>query len=220
MNWTSDKIDKIAPALLEAQKVIRGAKKDAENPFLKNKYADLASVFEAVKAHLNAQDIIIIQGMGAVDGKTTMRTILMHTSGQYIAAEGFLPPIDPKGINAAQAMGSAISYMKRYQLQAITGCVGDGEDDDGNAAGHPEVKSVEQGFVDGMNKIAQLTITCEELMGKITDAKAIPHLANLWKKYADDMGRMTEQERKDLSIMKDSKKAALKAAQDAERGEG
>jgi hypothetical protein len=205
MSWISDKLDQIAPALLEAQKVIHGAKKDSENPFLKNKYADLESVFKAVKVPLNDNGITIIQGMGVNDGKTTMQTVLLHISGQYIAAEGFLPPIDPKGINAAQAMGSAISYMKRYQLQSITGCVGEGEDDDGNAVGE-QVKP-------------EPSITCEELMGKITDAKAIPHLANLWKKYADDMGRMSEQERKDLAIMKDSKKAALQAAA-AEKGEG
>jgi len=215
MNWISDKVDKIAPALLAAQKVIKGAHKTAENPFLKNKYADLASVFVAVKTHLNDNGITIIQGMGAVDGKTTMRTVLMHESGQYIAAEGFLPPIDPKGINAAQAMGSAISYMKRYQLQAITGCVGDGEDDDGNAAGVADPKP--QTVTGSVGP--EVPITCEELMTKITDAKALPHLANLWKKYEQDMGGMSEQERKDLAIMKDSKKVALKAAMDAERGD-
>jgi hypothetical protein len=60
-------------------------------------------------------------------------------------------------------------------------------------------------------------ITCEALMTKITDAKALPHLANIWEKYGPDMAKMSEQERKDLAIMKDSKKVALKTAQDAGR---
>jgi len=63
-------------------------------------------------------------------------------------------------------------------------------------------------------------ITCQELMDKITDAKALPHLANIWEKYTPDMEKMTEQERKDLAIMKDSKKLALKAAQDMASEEG
>jgi hypothetical protein len=65
--------------------------------------------------------------------------------------------------------------------------------------------------------VAEPPITCEALMTKITDAKAIKHLANIWEKYGPDMAKMSEQERKDLAIMKDSKKVALKAAQDAER---
>jgi hypothetical protein len=74
-------------------------------------------------------------------------------------------------------------------------------------------------------------ITYEELSKKIVEAKAIPHLANLWKKHAEAMGKMSEQERKDLAILKDTCKnkladAAKKAAeadaiaQDAARGEG
>jgi hypothetical protein len=202
MNWMSDKIDKIAPALLKAQVAMKGAKKDKVNPHLKNAYADLASVFEACKEPLNNEGIVIIQTMGVKDDRNALGTVLMHESGQWISANALLPAIDQKGINAAQAMGSAISYMRRYQLSAMAGVLQ--EDDDGNAAGEK----------------AEPPITCQELMSKITDAKAIPHLANLWKKYEQDMGRMTEQERKDLAVMKDSKKAALQAAKDAERGEG
>ena len=61
--------------------------------------------------------------------------------------------------------------------------------------------------------------TFDELCKKITDAKALPHLANLWKKHEAAMGKMSEQEKKDLAIMKDSKKAALQVAMDAGKGE-
>ena len=46
---TSDLIDKIAPALLAAQKEIGNASKDAKNPHFRNSYASLGSVIEAVK---------------------------------------------------------------------------------------------------------------------------------------------------------------------------
>lgn len=195
-------LDKIAPALLQAQWAIKAAKKDAQNPHLKNKYADLASVFEACKVPLNEAGIVIVQGMIVRDGRNVMVTSLVHESGQYITAEAFLPDIDQRGINAAQAMGSAISYMRRYQLSAMAGVLQ--EDDDGNAVSQPE-------------KPIEPTITFDALRDKINEAKALPHLANLWTKYAPDMAKMSEQERKDLAMIKDTRKAEL---QDAARGEG
>jgi hypothetical protein len=208
MDWISDKVDKLAPALLEAQKAIRGAKKDAENPFLKNKYADLASVFEAVKKPLNEQGIIIIQGMGAVDGKTTMTTVLMHTSGQFIAAEGFLPPIDPKGINAAQAMGSAISYMKRYQLQAIAGCVGDGEDDDGQAAGSSEPPPA--------------PLTLNQMLDKMETADNQFHMKKRWDNPLFQAGyaKLDKKQKAVVKQKKDDMKVVFDLKADSQRGEG
>jgi hypothetical protein len=129
----SDKIDKIAPALLKAQQAMKGAKKDKVNPHLNNAYADLESVFEACKEPLNNAGIAIIQLMGTQGERNTHKTMLVHESGQFFQAEALLPAIDQKGINAAQAMGSAISYLRRYQLSGMAGVLQ--TDDDGNAAG-------------------------------------------------------------------------------------
>lgn len=204
MNWMSDKIDKIAPALLAAQKTIKGAKKDSTNPHLKNKYADLGSVFDACKDELNAQGIVIMQPMGTQGDRNTLRTLLLHESGQYFAAEALLPNIDQKGINAAQAMGSAISYMRRYQLSGLAGVLQ--TDDDGNAAKQPEPEP---------GKAAEPSITLDALLDKIAEAKAMKHLKNIWDKYGADMAKFSPPVQAELAKAKNDKKMEIaKAAAD------
>jgi len=142
MKWSSDEIDQIAPAFLEAQKASKGAKKDQKNPHLKNMYADFASVVDACKDSLHDNNIAYTQLLGNKDGRNTIKTILLHKSGQWIGDEAFLPEIDQKGINTAQAAGSSISYMKRYGLQSTSGTIS--EDDDGNAAGQASGQSASE----------------------------------------------------------------------------
>lgn len=126
---TSDSISKIAPALLAAQKAITFASKDATNPHFKNKYADLPAVIDAVKGPLNEAGIFFIQSPSpSDDGKLHLTTRLIHESGEWIEDTAVTPlqKSDPQGV------GSAITYMRRYSLAAITGLYQD--DDDGNAA--------------------------------------------------------------------------------------
>jgi len=121
----SDSINKIAAALVKAQAELGSAHKGANNPFFKSSYADLATIIEVLKAPLNKHGISFIQ---AVDGNN-LETILLHESGEYI---GSVTPIIVSKPNDPQAMGSAMSYSKRYGLQAILGIPS--VDDDGEAA--------------------------------------------------------------------------------------
>lgn len=125
---TSETIAKIAVALLEAQKGITFASKDATNPHFKNRYADLPAVVDAVKPALNDAGIAFIQSAGpSDDSKLHLTTRLIHTSGEWIEDTLVmpLPKQDPQGY------GSAMTYARRYALAAITGLYQD--DDDGNA---------------------------------------------------------------------------------------
>ena len=58
---TSDSTKEIYAALAKAQAVMAGAKKDANNPHYKSKYADLASVWEACRKALTDNGIAVIQ---------------------------------------------------------------------------------------------------------------------------------------------------------------
>jgi hypothetical protein len=125
---TSENIDKLAPALLKAQQAIRFAAKDAQNSHLKNKYADLESVIDAIKAPLNDNGIVFMQSPSpSDDGKLHLTTRLMHESGQWMedTAVAPLPKQDPQGF------GSTLTYLRRYSLSAVTGLYQ--SDDDGNA---------------------------------------------------------------------------------------
>ena len=125
----SETINELAAALCKAQAAMGAAAKDASNPFFKSKYADMASVVEAVKGPLTANGLAYVQLAGTTDaGEATVETILMHTSGQWIGETLKMKPVkgDPQG------MGSALTYARRYGLQSICGIPA--EDDDGNAA--------------------------------------------------------------------------------------
>jgi hypothetical protein len=126
----SDYIGKLAEALSKAQGAMEGASKSAENPFFKSKYADLASVWDACRGPLSANGLAVIQVPAAptAPGRVAIDTILAHASGEWISGVLELTPVksDP------QSVGSAITYARRYGLQAIVGIAP--EDDDGNAA--------------------------------------------------------------------------------------
>lgn len=122
-------IKNISKAFLSAQKEMRTPKKENSNPFFKSKYADLNSVLEAVLEALHNNGISVLQPQVFIEGKSFVKTILLHESGEVL--EGFTEILFSKP-NDAQAQGSGITYARRYGLQSICG-VG-AEDDDGNKA--------------------------------------------------------------------------------------
>lgn len=124
----SSSITKLAPALLKAQKEIGGAKKGADNPFFKKKYADLGAVMEACKDAFNENGIVVLQPVVTDGTETYVETMLLHESGEYISAKMV---VSCKNKDNPQEMGSAVSYAKRYSLQAIA--LIPSEDDDGEA---------------------------------------------------------------------------------------
>lgn len=130
----SDAINELAAALVKAQSELTVAVKDSNNPHLKSRYADLGSVWAAARGPLAANGLAVVQ-VGGVDGtgKPVLRTILVHKSGQWIAGDLPLEVRENKGTSIMQALGSAVTYARRYGLQAAVGIVAD--DDDGNAAG-------------------------------------------------------------------------------------
>jgi len=125
----------IAQALLQAQKNIKNALKDAKNPHFKNDYATLESVIDAVKDQANACGILIVQGTGADEHGQYVNTSLIHAeSGESISSKTYLM-LDKVNM---QGMGSAITYGRRYSLASLF-CITQA-DDDGNQASHPIVK--------------------------------------------------------------------------------
>lgn len=123
-----NQIGKIAAALCKAQAVMSGAKKGKVNPYFNSKYADLASVFEAIRDPFFDNGLSVTQTMDVTeDGRMTLSTVLMHTSGEYLKSSMILP-----NIVKPQEMGSAITYYRRYSLMCIAGLPS--EDDDGNSA--------------------------------------------------------------------------------------
>ena len=122
-------MEKIAPALVKAQKGFAPALKSSTNPHFKSRYADLAACIEAVIDSLNANGIALIQHTHECESGVTVETIFLHESGETLSAGRLNVPASKQD---AQGYGSALTYARRYSLMAACGIAP--EDDDGNKA--------------------------------------------------------------------------------------
>ena len=116
-------------ALAKAQGQMGAAKKGAANPHFKSKFADLASVLEAILPPLNANGLALVQMPGHSEDKVTLTTMITHSSGGWMCSKA-ATALGRK--NDAQAVGSAITYLRRYCAQAALALPA--VDDDGEAA--------------------------------------------------------------------------------------
>ena len=122
-------------AFLKAQSEMGSAIKDAKNPFLKNKYATLKSVQDAVFPVFHTNGFALLQCGGADQYGQFIETLALHESGEAFSSKIYL---DYK-VGDMQSKGGAVTYARRYGLQSITGIPI--EDDDGNmAVGHDRVQ--------------------------------------------------------------------------------
>jgi len=124
---TSDTLGKFATAMAKAQATMGGAAKDSRNPHFNSAFADLASVVNAVKGPLSTNGIAFVQMPSSTGDLVSVTTRLVHSSGEWMQCTLSARPrkSDPQGV------GSVVTYLKRYTLQAMCGVPS--EDDDGNA---------------------------------------------------------------------------------------
>jgi hypothetical protein len=123
------KSDTLSTALVAAFAEIEGAAKDKVNPHFKSKYADLASVIDAVKIPLTKYGLAFEQHMSPSESGVIIETVVRHTSGETASFGSLYVPANK---NDAQGFGSALTYARRYALMTAFGVPA--EDDDGNAA--------------------------------------------------------------------------------------
>jgi len=131
----SEKIDQLATALALAQRKMPACRKDSKNPHLRTRYTDLTELVEVTRPVLTEQGLSIVQSTRTEHGtgRLLLVTMLMHISGQWLRGEAPVESVSTKGINGNQALGSALTYMRRYTYGAMIGAVSE-EDDDGHAA--------------------------------------------------------------------------------------
>ena len=126
--YNSEEISEIAKDLINVQRHLQPATKDANNPFTKSKYASLNSVMDSCRDALLSNGIWLCQyPVPAEPGYLGLVTKLTHAeSGQWQASLAVvpLPKADPQGV------GISMTYMRRYALSAMLGIVTE-EDTDG-----------------------------------------------------------------------------------------
>ncbi len=119
-------------AIRAAQGKIETVRKNGENPHFHSKYATLDEIWENVRKPLNDAGLIVLCDVYTANGERLLTTRVIHAeTGEEVSCTF---PI-MAATNSPQAIGSAMTYARRYTLTALLEIVtGDGADDDGEAA--------------------------------------------------------------------------------------
>ena len=139
----SESIVNLVAALAKAQATMGSAHKSADNPYYHTRYADLASVWDACRQSLTENGLAVVQVPVFLPDQPDwvfLDTRLFHETGEWIESRlGAKPFKATKGEGGvvlapgdAQAIGSALTYLRRYALSAMVGVAP--ADDDGEAA--------------------------------------------------------------------------------------
>ena len=143
---TSKQLDEIGKSLAEAQaefpilpKTKKVTVKTHDGKSYSYSYADLATIIETILPITSKHGLSVVQLPSVMSGKNTLITRLLHTSGQWIECE--LPLKAQR--DGAQALGSAMTYMRRYGMSAIL-CLATDEDEDGQLADTDHVGATPQ----------------------------------------------------------------------------
>ena len=155
----SASIEALAVALSKAQAAIENVEKDTQG--YGYKYATLASCLEAIKKPLADNGLSIIQPISqSKDGKSTLVTMLIHSSGQWIKSISNIEVAEIKNkdgratTNELQQFGAATTYMRRYALSAMIGLAQ--EDTDAQEARKTKVES------ENKNQVSKFMNLCKE----------------------------------------------------------
>ena len=154
---TPSKVYNLASAMLAFQKLAVTAKKDGKNPHFRSNYSKLESVIEAVNQG-NQFGLFFTQEIDYVyvshrDTKSEpiVVTTVRHVNDDNTYVSKLPIILSDANMENPQKVGSAVTYAKRYTLQAVYGL--QSEDDDGNEASKPTInisKPTPRGEDDGL----------------------------------------------------------------------
>jgi len=120
-------------AMLAVQDDITNPIKTAVNPHFKNKYATLPEICDLYRPMLAKYGLYITHRKKITDhGNEYLITEIVHApTGKSVSSESMLHLEK----NTPQGVGSAMTYLRRYDAQALLGVAQD--DDDGQSAEKP-----------------------------------------------------------------------------------
>ena len=87
------------------------------------KFANLPGILSTIGPSLRLNGLAVLQLPEDINGQPGLRTTLIHVSGEHVSA--VTPLSVNSGKNGTQEWGKAVTYSRRYALQAVLGlCVG------------------------------------------------------------------------------------------------
>lgn len=183
----SESIKELATALAKAQGQLENASKASVNPHFKSKYADLAEVINTIRPVFAEHGLSVMQCPSFDAGIVSVETVLMHSSGEFIAST-VSAPVSKQD---AQGVGSAITYCRRYALAAVAGIAQ--EDDDANGAvGKAPAKPAQKPAIGKKQQLNAERFAAA--IGKVKDG------SYEWERLANDW-ELTEAQREELRVV-------------------
>ena len=134
----SDSIKNLAVAQANIQKEIEDIAKDSEG--YGYKYTSYDALVKHLRPLLTKHGISFIQMPVGHDNQIGVRTVYMHTSGEWISSVVLSPIVDSRQMNVYQSVGSAITYFRRYSLSAFVGIASDEDNDASTVQAKPKPK--------------------------------------------------------------------------------
>jgi ribosomal protein L12E/L44/L45/RPP1/RPP2 len=128
-----------AAALAEFQSGLPPIEKKhtADTGKFKYRYADLADIWRAIAPRLHACGLSVTFDTADRTGGVDVLCTVHHVAGHSVTSR-FPVPVDSNArMNAAQAVGAALTYGRRYALTAALGIVTADEDTDAQGAPDP-----------------------------------------------------------------------------------
>jgi len=129
----SESIKEIATALSKCQTTLNDVYKGAQS--YGYKYAPLDAVYDEIRPKMTGCGLSLTheKSYNKETDCVEVRSLLMHTSGEWLEYFGSLP--FTKGKNNYQDAGSGFTYLERYQTSAIFAITSDEDNDGNNKAG-------------------------------------------------------------------------------------
>jgi len=169
----------LSVALAAAQGELKNPEKSKKNPHFKSRYAGLDDLLRAVRPVLSKHGIAFTQVIEMHGGSPVLVTRLWVGDGSGPNELRSHYPLSWE--SNPQKQGSALTYARRYSLEAIVGVAGT-EDDDGNAAAvvlpaQPEPKPEPRGKTSDYARILSLGQIDPEELDSLCAERGLPMLS-------------------------------------------
>ena len=159
----------------------------------KIKYAKIEDVFRIAMPVLSQNGLSLRHRVDTSNG-VTVTAILAHVDG-HSEENTFTAQADGSGSkNAIQALGSSITYGKRYTAEAILGLTSHGEDDDAFAAGDTDNVSRWRGVIANCKQTKAAHMTMRGDIVKDTSLTG-PERANVERMFKEAVLALPKSER-------------------------
>lgn len=203
----SEQINELASALALAQAEMKNARLNKQNPHFKSRYADLSEIRDTVTPSLSKNGLAITQGLDTTDdGKLLVVTRMLHKSGQWIESRF------PISHDKPQAMGSAITYGRRYTLSAICNIAADEDDDAEVAQSRPSYQGTQKPVAAPPPKQqepqqAESTALVDIILRKFNEAESAAEFEDLVQRAQAKWGKLSVSEKARISSSIEARRA-------------